>query len=202
MPQEIETKLRVVQSALGVASILEELKRLLAVDEFALRRLRNIYFDTSRLLLNQHKVALRLREVEGEWLQTLKTQGEVVNGVHRRGEWEWPVTGKQLDVVKLSELAAWPKDVPIAQLQPVFETNFDRYLAIIDRADAKVELALDVGEIESNGRRDGIFEIELELVSGAEQVLFDLSNTLRQSLPVEAYDCSKAERGYALFKGK
>lgn len=40
----------------------------------------NIYYDTPNRDLNQVRVALRIREKNGQYFQTLKTKGESVNG--------------------------------------------------------------------------------------------------------------------------
>lgn len=199
MPAELEIKLRVTDHPVSPDHLLAELQSMFAVSAFTCRHLRNIYFDTSGLALHAAKTALRLREVEGKWVQTFKTQGVVVAGLHRRGEWEWPVADESLDVTRLTELDAWPEQIAVQSLVPVFETNFDRHQTLLDYGGAEIELVLDVGDIVSGARRDAIFELECELLAGDERHLLALSDYLQQHLPVEAYDCSKAERGYALF---
>ncbi|HCL37363.1 MAG TPA: CYTH domain-containing protein, partial [Marinobacter hydrocarbonoclasticus] len=42
--------------------------------------------------------ALRVRQAGDRYIQTLKTQGEFVNGAHRRQEWEWDLPGPDLDL--------------------------------------------------------------------------------------------------------
>lgn len=199
MPAELEIKLRILDDSLSPQHLLVELQGLLAVSAFTSRHLHNVYFDSPDLALHGSKTALRLREAEGQWWQTFKTQGVVVNGLHRRGEWEWPVANKCLDAEKLREVDVWPGHVAVQSLVPVFETNFERHKTVLDYHGAEIELVLDVGEIVSGPQRDRIFELECELLAGDEQCLLQLSEYLQQQLPVEAYDCSKAERGYALF---
>jgi inorganic triphosphatase YgiF len=67
--------------------------------------LRNIYFDTPDFILNRQRMALRVRQKGSRFIQTLKTQGEFIDGGHRRMEWEWPLATAELD---LSLLAATP----------------------------------------------------------------------------------------------
>lgn len=201
MPSELEIKLRVTDSALSPAQVREELQSLLSVPEFTRYHLHNIYFDTPGLALHHAKSALRLREKGGKWWQTFKTQGVVVDGLHRRGEWEWPVAGRQLDSQGLLAVDAWPERIAVQDLVAIFETNFDRDQANVVVQDAEIEVVLDVGEIISGGEHAAIYELELELVAGREQSLLQLGKKLQQYLPVEAYDRSKAERGYALYGG-
>ena len=52
----------------------------------------NTYFDTPDMRLNQSRIALRIREKNGQYFQTLKTKGESINGLTHRGEWEWSIT--------------------------------------------------------------------------------------------------------------
>ena len=57
----------------------------------------NTYFDTPEMHLNQARVALRIRNKNGQYFQTLKTKGESINGLTRRGEWEWSLPSNSLD---------------------------------------------------------------------------------------------------------
>ena len=92
--------------------------------------LRNIYFDTPDFALNWQRMALRVRQKGSRFIQTLKTQGEFIDGGHRRMEWEWPLATAELD---LSLLAATPLSgqADLNQLQPAFETNFERQVLMI-----------------------------------------------------------------------
>jgi len=172
----------------------------------------NVYFDTSDRLLQRHSMALRVRRIDGRWLQTLKIAGKR-GALSRRGEWETParvVRGAgRLDLarfenVPLRELLAKQKTTP--QLRTVFRTRFGRTRWLIKRADALIEVALDVGEITAG--RDGaqcepICEVELELKRGNPAALIetafellDVGGKARPKLTPVAR--SKAERGYQL----
>ncbi len=172
----------------------------------------NVYFDTSDRLLQRHSMALRVRRIDGRWLQTLKIAGKR-GALSRRGEWETParvVRGAgRLDLarfenVPLRELLASQKTTP--QLRTLFRTRFGRTRWLIKRADALIEVALDVGEITAG--RDGaqcepICEVELELKRGNPAALIetafellDVGGKTRPKLTPVAR--SKAERGYQL----
>ena len=88
MSQETELKLHIPPSQIPALS------RILttamppevgAIEPGGTTQLKNTYFDTPDQRLNQARVALRIRERNGQFIQTLKTQGESVNGLTRRG---------------------------------------------------------------------------------------------------------------------
>jgi triphosphatase len=170
----------------------------------------NVYFDTLDLQLTQHKVALRIRKQGNRWIQTVKTRGKSVNGLHQRGEWEWDLPENALDFSKLNE-AQWPEALkPEAladEIMPIFTTDFERSTWNVQKGDALIELVLDQGEVSyedkhstENVYKDPILELELELKKGSVEALLDLKSQLMQELSsLSPSDVSKAERGYRLF---
>ena len=173
----------------------------------------NVYFDTSTRLLQRHQMALRVRRIDGRWLQTLKAAGKSSGAVSRRGEWETParVLHRQgrLDLARLAaspltELLAKQKSRPA--LRPVFRTRFRRALWVIQRGDATIEVALDVGEINADATklREPICEVELELKQGEPAVLLEIALELlnaegKTPTVLTPLARSKAERGYQLL---
>jgi triphosphatase len=169
--------------------------------------LRNIYFDTPDFALNRQRMALRVRQKGSRFIQTLKTQGEFIDGGHRRMEWEWPVATAELD---LSLLAATPLSgqTDLNQLKPAFETNFERQVLMITESssggdallggDALVEVAIDQGRIVAGGHARSLCEIEFELKSGNPAVLRKVAVELAAVVPVFLNVISKAEQGYHL----
>lgn len=207
MAREIEIKLKIMGESNVVA---EELNRFFDVTAWSCSHLVNRYFDTADLALNRAKIALRIREKAGAYIQTLKTAGESRDGMHQRGEWEWNLDAPVLDVECLSELDCWPPGIEADALTCVFETNFERQQAELDWHGARIEVAIDRGWISSPNKQSGssdskcekrepINEIELELLSGSPDSLRDLSEKIRERLSVEYDDISKAQKGYALF---
>ena len=95
-------------------------------------RLKNVYFDTSTADLSKNKIALRIRYKKGRYIQTLKTVGNTVGGVHQRGEWEWDVDSPDLNFQLLSQ-PHWPEGVQGLEnkLKPVFNTDFSRQSAVL-----------------------------------------------------------------------
>ncbi len=160
-------------------------------------QLRNTYFDTPELALHERRVALRLREKNGRIIQTLKTQGQSHGGLHQRDEWEWEIPQPRLDGDLLRQVA-FPPEVAVTALQPMFTTDFARTQVDIIIDESVIELALDQGEVRANGRVTRILELELELKRGTTDSLFALARKIASQVPVWASDISKAERGYGL----
>ncbi len=207
MATEIEMKLAFSQKQdkTGVDALRTCFAEAGLVTEFKESRMDNIYFDTADFALNRHKIALRIRRKKDHsghlrYIQTLKTAGASVNGLSRRGEWEWVLDAPVLDKDTIQACEAWPADVPAEALVAIFETNFTRFAANLTWKDSQIEVALDWGEIVSNKKQLGLHEIELELKAGQPEDLRSLATLIQTSLPVFPFDTSKAERGFALFK--
>ena len=205
-PQEIELKLALPGS--DPAGLQKQLARLpvLARRKTILLHLHNTYYDTPDQTLRQQRVALRLRRVGSEakpqWLQTLKIGGSGDSALSKRGEWETAVPGAKL-ALKALQATPWrdidPDGAMFRSLVPNFVTCFDRTSWTVRRRDGSiVEVSLDIGQIEAQGRRIAICELEFELLAGQPAALFDLARHIARSIAVLPENRSKAERGYAL----
>lgn len=169
--------------------------------------LRNTYYDSADLALAKAKVALRLRYQGERIIQTLKTRGQSINGLHQRGEWEWDLAEDGLDAGLLGG-DIWPQDLPSAEqlrLLPVFSTDFERETWWLNYQGAEIEVALDQGQIrctcaDGDSLNDPILEVELELKSGDASALLALAEALGRDLALRPSDLSKAQRGYQLFR--
>ncbi|WP_419832889.1 inorganic triphosphatase [Endozoicomonas atrinae] len=204
MSQETELKLSVP------ADQIEQLKSHPCWQEHAVQpsetlHLGNTYFDTPDLRLNQAKVALRIREVNGQFIQTLKTKGESINGLTRRGEWEWSLNSNELNGQVLSPV--WPpelSDISVEQLKPLFTTDFyrTRWLLAWQSPFARVEAALDQGTVKSGNASSPICELELEMIEGDESALMAIASALQHFFELRPSDQSKAEKGFKLIATK
>lgn len=163
--------------------------------------LSNRYYDTRDLALNRHAVALRIRRQGARYIQTLKTRGQAVGGLHQRGEWEWELERDELDIQCLPA-GALPEGVAVTDLEPLFSTDFERRHWLLEVQDfggqADIEMALDRGWVVSGERREPLRELELELKSGSPEVLLALARRFATEVPLQVNDLSKAERGYRL----
>ena len=205
-PQEIELKL-----CLPGADPAGLVKRLAHAPFLARRKssqqsLYNIYFDTPDQLLRQQGAVLRLRRVGSEadpqWLQTLKTGASDASALSRRGEWETVVAGQALDLAALqgTQWSELDRDGSLFErLVPSFVTRFERTLWQVRRRDGSVvEVALDVGQIEADGKQAPICELELELKAGLPSALFEIAREMAHALAVLPANLSKAQRGFLL----
>ncbi len=208
-PQETELKLHLPA---GAADMLTQ-RPVLRSAAARRQRLDNIYLDTADRLLQRKSMALRLRGVGRQWMQTLKTAGESAGGLGVRGEWETPArmrSGKPY-----INLAAF-SDTPLPELLkehggtrslvPVFRTRVTRELRTLSRGRSVIEVAIDRGRIETVGagraRSEPISEVELELKEGRVEDLMALALRLagrgQGALALVPAPLSKAERGYLL----
>ena len=163
----------------------------------------SVYYDTSDHRLYANGLTLRVRRDRGAHLQTIKS-GLAADGLTRQ-EWHRKVAGKR------PELDGFP-DSKFSQrlhaiigerpLRPVFTTDVQRTAWMLDLPEGdRVELALDVGKLRTRGREIPLCEAELELKSGDGARLFDVAQSLRESVPFEVASQSKSTRGYALASG-
>ena len=205
----LETEIKLLVPT-GVIARIKQLPALLAAKTHHTHNLCNWYFDTPDLRLSADKVALRIRKLGDTYIQTFKTKGNSVNGLHQRGEWEWLIDKPELDVGLLVEA-----DYPLAKhatdwaaaLEVIFATNFERTVWLIEwpESDTVIEVALDQGEVsytspQGKSYTDDICELELELKSGEVEHLMAASAMFSIAIPeLTPSDISKAERGYQLF---
>lgn len=210
MAKEIELKLTL--SPHHVGSLLQQpVFGLPEMEALGSRTLHNCYYDSPEQVLQQARVALRVRKQDTQFIQTLKSKGTSQAGLSQRNEWEWPLNAEQLDYDLLTQ-TAWPdlfeQPPTLDQLVPVFNTDFTRQLWMYRSQSSngeaiEVEVALDSGEvwvdIDGERRSEALNELELELKQGQPSDLFDLAIQLARHIPLQICDISKAERGYRLY---
>lgn len=167
--------------------------------------LRTDYYDTPNFKLRDMRIALRLRKVEGQWIQTVKSAGQVKDGLHQREEWDQPLLNGEFDkaLLRQTPLAPIVDDAgQWQQLECIFSTEFTRETWDLDIDGTHVELAYDQGFVKTADDQTPIHEIELELRHGELDVLQQLSDQLKQHLPLEDNPVNKAQLGYDLLAKK
>lgn len=213
MNNEIEIKLAVLPKAFDVlAKHLQQFNPLEHERVF----LANTYYDFPDRSLEKQKMGLRVRQKGEDFALTLKTNGDVVGGLHCRPEhsipffeWEYVTYIKFLtvykvmlfsisDAAKRAELEAlfdeFPKEHPV----PIFSTDFNRTLWLVEFRDSKIEVAFDEGRIVNGERTQPICEIEFELKEGNVNDLFIFVEGLPFVSDIYFSSASKAKRGYQL----
>jgi inorganic triphosphatase YgiF len=158
----------------------------------------NQYFDTPDLLLNMSHAALRIRKSQHGYKQTLKNKGTAIAGLHSRGEWEYDISAPEI------QWDLFPSDVQIAPdirqaIQPLFKTDFTRHVWIKTFKQSTFELVLDEGLVSTGANNIALCEVELELMNGNVQDLFEFALQLADKHPLVPCDVNKAERGYHLI---
>ncbi|MDF2153282.1 inorganic triphosphatase [Vibrio sp. CAU 1672] len=174
------------------------------------RELGNTYFDTPDNWLRKHDIGLRIRRFDEVFVQTVKTAGRVVAGLHQRPEFNAEHTSNEPDLTLHPE-DIWPAGKDRATLQselmPLFSTNFTREQWLIGMPDgSQVEVAFDQGVViaqdeEGTEIQEPICEVELELKSGQTDALFTLARSLCEHGGMRLGNLSKAARGYRLATG-
>jgi len=197
--REVELKLAVLPAAI------DEIVRLPWLSEISngapkCEKLVTVYFDTPKFRLREHGLVIRIRHIGESRLQTIKSDKKGARGVFGRDEWEEEVKNdtpdlKLVDGTVLEPLASKKLQ---RKLNAIFETVVERTTFPVHTGDTDLEVAVDHGFIEANGRREPISEIEVELKDGDRSMDAMVADYLARSLPMTYAARSKAERGYAL----
>jgi len=166
------------------------------------QHLLNTYYDTPGLELHARRLAVRFRKKGWQWLLTVKSAEPASGGLAMRSEWETAAHPGEFDFshVDNPELKIF-LDNAAPQLQPIFTTDFRRTVWHVPFGESVIEMGVDRGSVQSEGRRLPICEVELELISGNMADIFALTRELQNTLDLLPAVASKAERGYALFAG-
>jgi len=201
MAQEIELKFIVCPQV--IESLCEKLGAL-SQEQHEARQLVNIYYETPDNFLRRHNMGLRIRGNGHHYEMTMKTSGKVTGGLHQRPEYNVALSEPTLDLALLPA-EIWPEGVDIAELQqqlnPLFSTNFNRKIWIVQQGTSRIELALDQGEVVADSLQESICELELELLEGEASSLLILAEQLVNEPGLRMGSLSKAARGYHLAQG-
>jgi triphosphatase len=197
--QEIELKLT-LPSAVAIRPA--ALRRLLAAPKAAKAdRLETTYFDTPDCWLKDRGMALRVRRNGNQRIQTLKVPGATLDGLQSFAEFEAEIDSNRphLSAIGDAKLRRRLERAGVmSRLRAVFTTRFERNAWLIERGESRIEVALDIGSIDSKAFTTPIAEIELELKQGQPLDLFLCAERLVEDVPARLGLATKAARGYAL----
>ncbi|RUO29454.1 inorganic triphosphatase [Aliidiomarina sanyensis] len=164
-------------------------------------KLRNLYFDTPDETLSQERIGLRIRCWNDQCEQTIKLAGLQQGAMSQRPEYTVPYQGT------VPDLTLFPRSIFGRHLDPIsltqslvqmFTIEFNRERWRFYDGDAEIEVAVDQGEIISDGAREPICELELELVQGDMSLLERVVSEIEQIIVLRPGTSSKAQRGFAL----
>ena len=208
MATEIELKYQLSTNIENYQSLADKITAMLDMRKISFKQaqyqLKNDYFDNDELALRKMDFGLRIRSKGNQFEQTIKTAGKVEGGMHQRPEYNINLSEPKLNL-SLFPSNIWQNNVDVKNLEQslkvIFSTNFSRQTWLIHLDQNSIELALDVGEISTGLGKPtiAINEIEIELIEGEKQALFELAQLLMDVVIMEPSDRSKAARGYALY---
>jgi inorganic triphosphatase YgiF len=163
-----------------------------------------VYFDTPDFALAVAGYSLRVRHIGRAYVQTLKSPAPAGDFAVERFEREWRVSGAAPDLGLLGGTPASPLIASgLPGLRPVFETRIDRTLYPVDLGgQARIELAIDEGEIKAGAAVEPVHELRLELKDGPREALYRFALELQTALPLTIAAESKAGRGLRLRSGQ
>lgn len=163
------------------------------------------YFDTAKLDLCAHKMALRVRFENGEPVATLKWGGSSENGLHVRGELNMHVSEEFAHKPDIEVFAGSDIYEEIAaaaggkELLPLMEVEFLRRQLMVDTGRSIDVVSLDLGQVKTPRGSSDIAELEIELYSGEREDMLALGSRLAAKYNLKTCDISKFQRGLALL---
>lgn len=166
------------------------------------QRMEAYYYDTADDRLRQAGLAMRIRREGETWMATVKDNGSSAGGLHERNEWNVVVGGNRPDLSVFANTDIGSRLQKVSgglELRALFITQFERQsMLLVSASGAKIELALDCGQIIAGSQTEPIWEIELELKEGEPEELLQLGVYLAQKYPLRLESKSKFYRGLLL----
>ena len=175
-----------------------------------MRPLRSIYFDTPDHALHRSGYSIRLRLDGGRWIQTVKSRSGLRRGLRsglhsglsRVSEFECPAGDGELHLDNIADKTARKhikRLISGKRFDPVCETHMNRTSAQIGAPDGtRAELSVDHGKILAGALSAELREMEIELIAGTVDGLFDLARDLLTEGGFRFSCLSKSDRGYLL----
>jgi inorganic triphosphatase YgiF len=168
-----------------------------------LQDLESCYFDTPDQDLRARGLAYRVRSNGKGYVQTLKAGDTAQGALTKRGEWEIMLDDARPKPAALPKAARTrlPTSAIKNGLQQAFKTSVQRRtreIGIMDgeRLAGRVEVALDLGEIETRAGDLAVSEIELELIDGQPEALYKLALDLQEFGRLHLETRSKSTRAF------
>lgn len=198
MPPEIELKICLIPENIPHLQIWLDKLQPFQTEQMMLS---NTYYDTPERFFQQHKMGLRVRGKNAHYELTLKTEGQIISGLHVRPEYNLAldtptpalkrlVSEHNLQIEQLNEIEQ--------HLKKQFSIDFNRTTWLLKYQQSVIEIALDHGKIKAADRQEPICEMEFELKEGSLTDLLALLNEMPTRDGMWLESMSKAERGYML----
>ncbi|MEM7043648.1 MAG: CHAD domain-containing protein [Pseudomonadota bacterium] len=198
IPAEVELRLAGEPEVLKAIFASPHLAPQSEADE-KLADLESRYFDTPNLDLRASGLAFRVRANGRGYRQTLKAGDDSKAAILKRGEWETKLDDwhPQPEALPKGARGQLPKAAFDDELREAFATRVRRRTRKVSiPGEGLIEAALDLGEIETGDASLPIAEIELELLEGQPEVLYDLALKIQDVGPLWLETRSKSTRAF------
>lgn len=199
---EVELKLQVIDETIW-DDLIHKLKTMPEASGYEKVLLAANYFDTIDGLLHKSRLAYRVRKENDQWVATIKGGGCVVNGLHKRMEWNIKVENGEANLAVFNETTIDQniiKQLEHEPLIPIVQTDFVREVVVLTIGEDKIEVAMDQGVIIGNENKAPILEIELELKAGKEERVRQFGEQLMKEFSLKLANKSKFSRGLELLQ--
>lgn len=165
-----------------------------------------VYFDTEDFVLSKNDIALRVRMEGSRIVAALKWKGKNEGGLHIREEINVPVDDESYfimpdpQIFKESEIGQEVIAlIGFKKLHNIMETNFVRSRFRVDTGNGIMEVSLDNGDIITDKGKAPICELEIELFTGEQEALEDVTKIVAEKYSLEPENKSKYARGLELL---
>jgi len=174
----------------------------LVTSERASKSVLSIYHDTEDHALHRAGISLRLRRDGDRWVQTVKSGRSMKMGISRVSEFETGVEEARIDLDACADAdlrSAIEALARNADLAPVYSTDIDRTEAEVrTQGGTRALLVVDRGSVIAGARTAGICEMEIELVDGPPEGVYEIARKVLPQGGARFSHVSKAGRGYLL----
>lgn len=156
-----------------------------------------VYYDTPQAKLKKHGFTLRVRSIEGKFIQTVKGANETVGLVSREEiECEVPSLKPDLSLLQQHPLHALLAKGMDKRLEPTIVSDVDRTSWLIKDDEEHLEVDLDHGTISAGEHSAEFAELEFELRDGRPASLILAARRFVEHAPARLGVLTKAERGF------
>lgn len=200
---EVECKYRITDRYTAARIEQDDEVQAALLHDFADCEMDAVYYDTAEGLLSQRHWSLRLRSENGLVVAACKKAEDMSGAAFAREEWQTECDGWDEALPALVRLGAPAELGSLGPLLPRCRTRFTRRAAPLRLPDGStVELAMDEGYLEADGKREGLHELEIELLSGSRETLTAFGETLARRYDLTAEHSSKYARALRLLRSR
>lgn len=161
------------------------------------------YFDTSEMLLAKQNIGYRIYKENDVFCATIKSVLSEQNGLSRRMEIELETDSFNPNIIGFGatelkkELTELVNNQPLETLFAINMVRRSFQLQITDNT--IVEMAVDLGSVDSNSDTFPLAEVEFEIFSGSVPDLLEFVAKLTEILPLTIEPLSKYQKGLSLI---